>query len=48
MQEAIKVIKEVARKIDIFNDDDMKEALRCCVGTKFSARWDDLVVNLAL
>jgi len=48
MQEATRVIKEVAREIDIQNDKEMKEALRCCIGTKFSARWDDLVVDLAL
>jgi len=26
----------------------MKEALRCCIGTKFAARWNDLVVDLSI
>lgn len=48
MQEAVKIIKSHAKTIDIDNDNDMKEALRCCVGTKFSSRWGDMVVDLSL
>ncbi len=48
MQEAIRIIKEKAKKIDIEKDEDIKEALRCCIGTKFAARWADLVVDLSI
>lgn len=48
MQEAVKIIQQVAKKVDVEKDDDIKDALRCCIGTKFSARWSDLVVDLSL
>lgn len=48
MQEAVRIIRGEARTIDINNDEDMKDALRCCIGTKFAARWQDLAVDLSL
>jgi len=42
------LIKECAVDIDINSDEDIKKALTSCVGTKFAARWGELVINLAL
>lgn len=41
-------LEEIAIKIDVNNDDDVKKALYSCVGTKFAARWGSLIVDLAL
>lgn len=48
LNEAMDILKEVAIPIDAESDEDIKKALRCCIGTKFTARWSDLVVNLAI
>jgi len=48
LEEGIKIINEVAVPIDINQDEEVKKALRSCVGTKFSSRWGSLVVDLAL
>lgn len=43
-----KIIEEVAEKIDINNEEEVRRALYSCIGTKFSKNWGDLVVELAL
>jgi T-complex protein 1 subunit gamma len=48
MEEGLKIINEIAETIDVKNDEEIKKALRSCVGTKFSSRWGNLVVDLAL
>jgi T-complex protein 1 subunit gamma len=48
MNEGIKILKEIAVPIDFNNDNEVKKALLCCIGTKFAARWKDMVVDLAL
>jgi len=48
LEDCMKMIPECAIPMDINDDDDVKKALFSCVGTKFAARWGDLVVNLAL
>lgn len=48
LDESIKLISDMAVPIDVKNDAEMRKILNSCVGTKFAARWGDLVVNLAL
>ena len=48
LDEILKLLSEIAVPIDTSKDDEMKKALTSCVGTKFAARWGDMVVNLAL
>jgi len=48
LEDCMSLIKECAVDIDINSDEDIKKALTSCVGTKFAARWGELVINLAL
>lgn len=48
LDEGIKIINQIALPIDINQDEEVKKALKSCVGTKFSSRWGSLVVDLAL
>lgn len=48
LEEGLKVIENLALPIDISNDEDVTKALRCCIGTKFAARWGDLISDLSL
>jgi T-complex protein 1 subunit gamma len=48
LDEILKMLSDLAVPIDTKDDAEMKKALTSCVGTKFAARWGDLVVNLAL
>lgn len=48
LEEAVKIINDIAVPIDMAKDEDVMKALTSCVGTKFSARWGDLITNLAL
>jgi len=48
LEEGLKIINEIAEPIDTKNDEEMKKALIACIGTKFSARWGYLLVDLAL
>ena len=48
LHDGLDIMKNMAVAIDPKNDEEVKKTLRCCVGTKFAARWSDLIVNLAL
>jgi len=48
LEDTVKMIEECAVPIDLNNDDDIKKSLISCVGTKFAARWGNLVIDLAL
>lgn len=39
LNEGLKIINEIAQPIDFNNDEEVKSALTCCIGTKFAARW---------
>ncbi len=43
LDEAIKIINELAIPIDIKSDEDLSKALNSCIGTKFASRWGDLI-----
>lgn len=48
LEKMIEYLDDIAIDIDVDNDDDVRKALVSCVGTKFAARWGNLVTNLAL
>jgi len=48
LEESIKIINELAIPIDVTKDEEIFKALNCCIGTKFSARWGQLISELAL
>lgn len=48
LEESLKIINDIAVPIDINKDEDIMKALTSCIGTKFSARWGDLITKLAL
>lgn len=48
LAEGLKIMKEVSVPIDFHNDVEVQNALKCCIGTKFAARWKTLVVDLAI
>ena len=48
LEESLKIIDNIAVPVDINKDEEIMKALKSCIGTKFSARWGDLVTNLAL
>lgn len=41
-------MKSIAVPLDFDNNEEVQKALLCCVGTKFAARWKNLVVDLAI
>ena len=48
MEESIKIIEELAIKINIDNDEDINKALTSCIGTKFASRWGKLITDIAI
>lgn len=47
LEEITKILDEIATKIDIKNEELVRQILAACVGTKFSKNWGNLVVDLA-
>ena len=41
-------MKDISVPLDFNNNDEVKKALLCCIGTKFAARWKNMVVDLAI
>lgn len=48
LEEAVKIVENLAIKIDLNNDDDINKALVSCIGTKFASRWGKLITDLSL
>ena len=48
LKEALEIIKRISVPIDINNDDEMLALIKTSIGTKFVARWSDLMCKLAL
>lgn len=48
LQKSLEVIKDIARKIDINNDEELREIVMAAIGTKFSSRWGLQMVNIAI
>ena len=48
MQDALKILDEVAVPLDLTDEKAIATAMWACIGTKFAARWGTLVVDLAV
>ena len=48
LERALKVCDTVARPFNDQDDQQFRRVIRSCVGTKFTGRWGDLIVNMAL
>ncbi len=48
LEEAKKILEDIAVPINLDNEDDIRKGLQSCVGTKFADRWGTLIVDLAL
>lgn len=48
LKEALEIIKRISVPIDINDDKEMLSLIKTSIGTKFVARWSDLMCNLAL
>lgn len=48
LEDASEALAKMAVPVDLSNEDDIRKAIKSCVGTKFSDRWGSLVVDLSL
>jgi len=48
LEEIVKITNEIGVEINLENDDDLIKVVKSTIGTKFSAKWGDLLVNLAV
>lgn len=48
LQTALETCEKIARRIDTENMDEMREIVNAAIGTKFSARWGQKMVDMAI
>ncbi|KAA8899266.1 hypothetical protein TRICI_006354 [Trichomonascus ciferrii] len=48
LEDALKVIHDVSKPVDLSDEDAMVKIIGASIGTKFVARWSDLMCKLAL
>lgn len=48
LKEALEIVKRISIPIDPQNDEEMLALIKTSIGTKFVARWSDLMCRLAL
>lgn len=48
LEDALKIAEEISHPIDIDSDADLSNIIKCCLGTKFASKWDNLISDLAL
>lgn len=48
LQEALKICEKLALNVDIHDKDRMMKLVQSSIGTKFSSRWNDKMVEMAL
>lgn len=48
LQEALKICEKLALEVDVYDTKVMKDLVKSCIGTKFSSRWNDKMVEMAL
>ena len=48
LEEIVKVTKEVGIAVNMENNDDLRKIVTSTIGTKFSSKWGDLIVDLAV
>lgn len=48
LQEALSICERLALTVDIHDTDRMKALVQSCIGTKFSSRWNVIMIDMAL
>lgn len=48
LQKSLEVCASICRTIDVNNNTELREIVTACIGTKFSSRWSDLMVDMAI
>jgi T-complex protein 1 subunit gamma len=48
LQKSLEVCASICRTIDVNNNNELREIVTACIGTKFSSRWSDLMVDMAI
>lgn len=48
LDDALKIADEIAIPINIENDTELANIIKCCLGTKFASKWDNLLSDIAL
>eukprot|EP01082_Thalassiosira_pseudonana_P001708 g1184.t1 g1184 contig10:1560096-1562284(-) len=48
LQEALEICEKLALVVDVRDTDRMKSLVQSCIGTKFSSRWNDIMIDMAL
>ena len=48
LQKALDTLKTISRTIDIDNRQELQELVFAAIGTKFSSRWGEMLVNMAI
>ena len=48
LQEALLICEQQALVVDVHDSELMKKLVQSCIGTKFSSRWNDIMVEMAL
>lgn len=48
LQEAMAICERQALTVDVTDEKRMKQLVQSCIGTKFSSRWNDKMVEMAL
>jgi len=48
LQEAMRICERQALEVDVKDEKRMKQLVQSCIGTKFSSRWNDKMVDMAL
>merc|ERR1719197_231347 len=48
LDDALKMLKEIAYPVDINNVEDVREIVRGAIDTKFASRWGNLISDLAV
>lgn len=49
LEDMINVLRDdIATSIDLTNEDQVRDVVKACIGTKFISKWSDLAVNIAM
>lgn len=48
LEAALKIAESIAKEISVDNKEEISTVIESCIGTKFSSRWGNLIVDLAV
>ena len=48
LEDICEIVDSIGVPIDIENEQDISKIVKSCIGTKFSAKWGSLIVDLAV